>query len=579
MFFPKGSLSERRYRPSKPLELRIPMSDGVELAALIVQPAAAGPVPVLLGFHPYPNDEQFQASMPEGFSNKLAHVEAGDSNFFARHGYVHVVASIRGTGGSGGLFDNLGRRTVQDIHDTIEWLARQPFCDGKVGMFGMSYFAIAQMHAATLNPPALKAIFAPYAWTDMYRDRYYRGGILVHGFMRLWIPSLHKVRVAHPLRDDIGDEAYAARIEQALADPEIAALPYVVDALRHVEQAANEVIADTVLQPLDNEYYRIRSPDTLAAQGALTVPAYLGADWGIFGLHLPGALRSWEHAKGPRRLTIGPPLYLDRPIYQYHNEALRWFDHWLKGNDTGMLEEPAINLFIEGTGEWKSASSWPLPETRFTPFYLLPEGLLSEHAPWVEDATATFTDAPGRRGGLMFWTPQFVESTEVCGPICLELTASTSDTDVLWFISLHLDDPAEGRKLLTRGWLRGSQRRLDVEKSKPWQPVHTHDRREPLEPGAMTKFSIEVRPYGILLKPGQRLGLGIRCCDDEQPKTLLEAIGGGCISRQSPADITVSLSPEQPSWLVLPITRGNRIGTFFSGGIPAPLDAPIASRN
>ena len=173
-------------------------------------------------------------------------------------------------------------------------------------------------------------------------------------------------------------------------------------------------------------------------------------------------------------MTIGPPFYLDRPLYQYQYESLRWFDHWLKGVDTGMMEEPPIKLFVTGTGEWKTATEWPLPETRWTPFYLHSNGLLSEHEFWPNEGSTTFENSQFNRDSLTFLTPALVENTEVIGPIVLNLYASSTDTEVLWFVSL-LDIDLDGNEtLLTRGWLRGSQRQVDKKRSKPWQPFHPH---------------------------------------------------------------------------------------------------------
>jgi predicted acyl esterase len=93
-----------------------------------------------------------------------------------------------------------------------------------------------------------------------------------------------------------------------------------------------------------------------------------------------------------------------------------------------------------------------------------------------------------------------VENTEICGPIVLNLYGSTTDTEVLWFISLWHTDALGTEMLLTRGWLRGSHRKLDPPASKPWQPVHLHREREPLEPHQIYEFNIEIRPYAILLK-------------------------------------------------------------------------------
>jgi predicted acyl esterase len=136
----------------------------------------------------------------------------------------------------------------------------------------------------------------------------------------------------------------------------------------------------------------------------------------------------------------------------------------------------------------------------------------------------------------------------------------------LWFISLWHFDPEGKETLLTRGWLRGSQRKLNPGASKPWQPVHLHTQKEPLEPNQIHEFNIEVRPYGILLKAGERIGIKIKCADDDVPKNNLEVIGMGHVSRRTAAEISVHHNGEHPSHLLLPITKGNIIGTFISGG-------------
>ena len=265
-------------------------------------------------------------------------------------------------------------------------------------------------------------------------------------------------------------------------------------------------------------------------------------------------------------MTIGPPIYLDRPLYQYQYESLRWFDHWLKGVHTGIMEEPPIKLFVTGTGEWKAATEWPLPETRWTPFYLHSYNLLSEHEFWPNEGSTTFEDSQFNRDSLTFLSPPLVENTEVIGPIVLNLYASSTDTEVLWFVSL-LDIDLEGNEtLLTRGWLRGSQRQVDKKRSRPWQPFHPHTRREPLVPGEVYEFNIEVRPYGILFQAGHRIGLRIKCIDDEKPANFLQAIATGHLWRQASSRVTVYHNAEHPSHLLLPITKGNIIETYMSGG-------------
>jgi uncharacterized protein len=267
-------------------------------------------------------------------------------------------------------------------------------------------------------------------------------------------------------------------------------------------------------------------------------------------------------------------VYLDRPLYQYAYESLRWFDHWLKGIDTGMMEEPPIQLFIVGADEWKAAQEWPLPETKWTPFYLHADGLLSEHEFWPNDRSSTYEDSPEHHGEIEFRTPPLVEKTEICGPIVVNLYGSTTATEILWFVSLWHFDVEGNRSLLTRGWLRGSQRKLDEAASKPWQPAHLHTGREPLAPGRVYEFNIEIRPYGILLKPGERIGIKIKSADNDPVKNYLELVGIGHVSSPNASQVTVHHSSDYPSHLLLPITKGNRIGTFISGGKLPPVKRP-----
>jgi predicted acyl esterase len=564
MFSTRWHTSPRQYGIVHERDVAIPVGAGITLDADIFRPDAPGRFPVVLGVHAYSKADQLVELTPGPMSLERGHIEAGDPNFFVRRGYVHVIANIRGSGRSGGSFVYVEPEAIKDVCDAIEWLAGRPWCNGNVGMFGASFFSVVAKLVAAHNPPSLKAVFAPFGSTDVYRDRHYHGGIMSYRFLRHWVSKFDNPRIENVLKRKWGEDAYKKRIAEALADPEIAATPYLVEVLRNADAGRNPFIAAFLLNPLDNEFFRSMSIDTTAKSD---VAGYFGGCWGIYGLHLPGDFRSWETWSGPKRLTIGPPAYLDRPIYQYQYESLRWFDHWLKGMDTGLDDDPPVQLFIEGTGEWKSAREWPLPETRWTPFYLHAGGLLSEHEFWSNEGGSTFEDSTYQHGGVEFRTPPLRENTEICGPMVLNLYGSTTADEVLWFASVYDIDPAGEARLLTRGWLRGSQRRTDPERSKPWRPWHVHTVREKLTPNQVYEFNIEVRPYGILLKAGHRLMLRIKCADDEAPANALHAVGSGHIWRAGASRVTVWHDAERPSHLLLPITRGNRIGTFMSGGV------------
>jgi len=563
--------SERKYEVAVERDVAIPMSDKINIDCDIFRPNAKGRFPAILGVHCFDKSSQSTPSMPQGFCLRNGSIEAGDSNFFVRRGYAHVIANVRGTGKSGGQFLNRGPREVDDTREIIEWIAQQPWSDGNVGMFGVSYFAISQLQIAAANPPYLKAIFAPFGYTDFYRDNYYHGGILFHEFVGGWANRVFQwasrkqpnVEWSSWTRTKLGDAKYRKAIEEALQDEEIRAVPILVGALKNPEKEANPLILDIVLNRFDGTYYQERT----VKLESIKIPTYVGGCWGIYGLHLPGAFRAFENITAPKKLAIGPPIYLDRPVYQYQYESLRWFDYWLKGIDNGIMEEPTVRAFVMGTGEWKVSDEWPLRETKWTPFYLHSNGLLSEHEFWPNESCSSFEDNLfNKHGGLRFLSPPLVENTEILGPITLNLYASTTDSEILWFVSLIDVDPGGEERLLTRGWLRGSQRRIDPDRSKPWEPFHTHTKREPLAPNEIYEFRIKILPTGNLFKTGHRIGLRIRSVDDENPKTSLEAIAQGHLWRQSPSWITVYHDADHPSFLLLPVTKGNFIGTFLSGG-------------
>jgi len=226
-----------------------------------------------------------------------------------------------------------------------------------------------------------------------------------------------------------------------------------------------------------------------------------------------------------------------------------------------------VRLFLPGTGEWVQASDWPLPQTRWTEFYLHQGGLLSEHDTWPWDRATMFEDSPFGHGEAVFTTPPMVETTEVIGPMVLRLFASTTDTDALLFVTVFAQDADGTRDELTRGWLRASQAELDPERSTPWLPHHRHERREPVEPGQPRCYEIPIVPAACRLQPGQRLGVRIKAADDEPPADMVRGTALGHVSRQNAALITIHHDEDRPSALVVPVTRGNLLGTFASGGV------------
>ncbi len=575
MFSTKWKTSARTYNYVVERGVKIPMPDGVRLDCDIWRPESGDKFPAILGFHCYHKAAQTGPITPAAISTAQwrhpgqertnASLEAGDPIFFARRGYVHVVCNARGTGNSEGKWDFSGPQEVSDVYNVVEWMATQPWCDGNVGMFGVSYFAWIQLLAATLNPPHLKTIFCPWGSTDFYRDIFYRGGMFAYKWPIGWSQTSLTYANAKPesySKKEMGEDGFREALANLLRDEDVKAVPELVQVLKNPEAGPNPFIVDLALHPLYDKYWEERTVDYSKIQ----IPAYIGGDWACYGIHLPAAFRSWEKLNVPKKMIVGPPVYLDRPLYQLQHEAVRWFDYWMKGINTGIMDEPPVRAFIMNTNQWKEGDDWPFPETKFTPFYIHEGGLLSEHEHWSYEGSDSFEDSPWMRGSVKYTTPPLVEDTEVVGPIMLKLYGATTDPDVNWIISLLEIDSEGNERLLTKGWLKGSHRELDMEKSKPWEPIHTHRKSEPLTPGEIYEFDIKLVPTGNLFKAGSRIAVKIRCVDDE-PKNPLELIGTGSLARTGVSRVTVFHNEDYPSYLLLPITKGNLLNTYFSGGI------------
>lgn len=553
-------------------DVAIPVDDGaVTLAADVFRPDADDPVPAVIGASAYPKEYQSAEIKPKSIGPQLAWVESGDPRYFARRGYAHVIIEVRGTGRSTGEWRNTDRREARDIVDAMDWLADEPWCTGAFGMFGVSYFARIQKMVASLGPDRLEAVFCPWGGTDPYRGKFYHGGILMHEFVNEWRTHFDNPRAYSWTKANRGDE-YDALVESALADPEIAAHDDLVSALDDPDDATDPFLVDVLLNDTDNAYYDERRVDHSTCE----VPAFLGSGWGIYGLHLPGDLRSWREWRGPKRLLVGPPVYLDRPVYQLQPEAVRWFDYWIKGEENGVMDGPPVTVFVTGTGEWKTADDWPLPETTWQRFYLHDEGLLSERDHWSNEGYTTYEDGPYRHEHVTFQTPPLVEATEVVGPATLRLYASTTGSEVLFFVELFEADDEGDERELSRGWLRGSMRAVDPDRSEPWRVHHPFDKRDPLVPGEVYEFFVNVVPTGVRVPPGHRLGLRVSSADvgggwgGDGEVRWHQALATGHVYRQSVDRVTVYHDADHPSSLLLPVTAGNELGTFYSGGEPTP---------
>jgi predicted acyl esterase len=466
-------------------DLRVAMRDGVRLALDIFRPWAAGEkFPALISWSPYTRQLQ-QTLVPIGQN------EAGLTEFWVPRGYVHVIVDVRGSNDSEGAWDFCGPKEQQDLAEMIEWVASRPWCNGNVGMMGCSYFGRSQLLGAVHQPPSLKAIFPYDASTDMYRDNLYRGGIPTMGFPLLWFSDL----------------AFLNFWGGRLKDP---------SGFHHHFQ--------TVLgrkYPFDCEYYQERC--TWTKLDRIKIPTYFGCDWHFYNLHLPGLFEGWEGtANIPKKMLAGPTPVPRRPHAVYHFEALRWYDHWLKGLDTRVMEGPPIQIYIQGENHWRSEQQWPLARTEWRELFLggpagEDNGQLSETPGSDSERSYAYDPAnPEARFGrprLVYRTQPLPADLEITGPLSLTLIAQSSATDTDWIVVFADEGPDGKITTLTKGWLRASHREVDSKKSKKARPWHPHSRSLPLKPGQPEEFQIGIVPTCNLFKKGHRIRLEIASSD------------------------------------------------------------------
>ncbi len=345
-------------------DLRVPMRDGVELAADAYQGVEDKPRPALVALSPYGKELQALAltTPPQRRPSPMwdGCIEAGDIARIVKEDYVHVIGDLRGSGHSGG--EHIGNYNAggvslgQDAYDFIEWVAEQPWCDGNVGMVGISYFGSMQVLAAAERPPHLKAIFVSGGHYDFYETTY-------HGGIMWFMPRAAREgrggdsgwaftdNVKSRMIEKYSPEELKRLVEKRLQDPDVAAWPNLVHVLNYPKN--HEAWFDIVMNELDGDWYEERNPITLAPN--IDIPVWLQIDQGR-GWTMDGTIELFNELKGPKKLDIGPyPPMQSRPFIEEHDKMFRWYDYWIKGIDNGVMDEPAVSVFVEGSRELVTA--------------------------------------------------------------------------------------------------------------------------------------------------------------------------------------------------------------------------------
>ena len=521
------NLSQPTHAMAHDDDVAVTMRDGVMLIADVHRPAEPGKYPALVAASPYPRQIQ-NLGAPAGF------IEAGATDFFVPRGYVHVIANCRGTSGSGGTFGFFDGQERRDMYDLVEWVAQQPWSDGSVGMIGISYFAGTQMEAAVERPPHLKAIMPIAGTYDLYESATHHG-LVSSGFLtpflfmigmtsghtnKLWRSKLIDAVRALLLTPDIHK-----KFEMANGEAAIAGLKVLLK-LHHDPHPWDDLWrAIAAEHPFRDAWWEDRN--LLPLLDRVEIPVYLGCDWQNVPLHLPHTFTAYERLTKSKevRVAMMGKHGLAWPWESLHIEAIAWFDHWLKGQDTGILEGPHIRYMLPEAEGWRTSNAWPIREAVQQAYALRVDGGLSEDE--GEAGSRTYMNLGGglnRPRASETDPPPFLEWTtaplshdlDLIGPIELQLDAACTAPETAFIVVLQDVDENENAINVTGGYLRASLREVDEAASKPSAPFLPCRAFEAVPIGEKVSYQIPLVPNARRFRAGHKLRLYLTT-DDQSP--------------------------------------------------------------
>ena len=567
--------TDRRYRNMSTVEhtmtretdVAVPLADGGHLLADVYRPENEGRYPVLIAASPYPRQIQ-------DLGAPTAIIEAGDSEFFVSRGYVHVIANLRGTGGSTGEWGMADGQERQDLYELVEWAAAQPWSSGEVGMIGISYFAIAQIGAAATRPPHLKAIFPLEVTSDLYEAAYHYG-LFSSSFMTPWLIMLG---VTAPKSDAFWRGHVANTARKVLSQPSVhkklgningeqgkSILTLIMKAPYDAHPWDDLWRAVAIDHQMRDEYWDDRN--ALPLLEGLDIPTYIGCDWDNVPMHLAGTFSTWAAmADNPNlRMALLPDGATTWPWESMHVEALAWFDRHLKGRDTGIDEGPRIRYALPGTDEWRTSDVWPPLGTTYRELGLGHDGTLAQDpAPGSRELVTLGTGLGRPRRshksdppGALYWQSQPLDADlDVIGNIELQLTATTTAADTAFIVLLRDIAPNGSITAVTQGWLRASLREVDETRSSTGAPVLPC--RSPLAVpiGVPVDYRIPLVPNARRFAKGHRIQLMI--ASDDQPEEVPVMLD----YRHAPVGTSARNTIHSSSRLLLPVMAPSKdLGT------------------
>ena len=567
----------------------VTMRDGTRLATDVFRPDAPGRFPVLINRGPYGKDD---------------YVASPDHSvwFFPTHGYVVLSQDCRARFESEGDYYNPLFQEVQDGYDTVEWAARQPWSNGRVGTTGQSYLGATQYTLATNNPlpPQLQAMAPVSASSDFHQSWvYHTGGAMEWGWM---VPyAIHKGRNT---LERLGRSDLLAQMDDYVLEPGNFGRPLKDEWFRHLPlkdwigrlQETAPYFREYFEQELDGPYWW--QLNLLRNLEGIKIPLFHVSSW--YDIFLEGALNAYravtdqggsETARRNQKLLVGPWAHI-RPYtratsvdtgdidfgpeaqIELHDHLRRWFDYWLKDIDTGIMDEPPVYIFVMGDNRWRHENEWPLARTHYTRYYLHSDGTantrsgdgtLSTVPPGAEPPDRYVYDpadpAPTLRGNtlmiphgvadqrstedrgdvLVYTSEPLEQDLELTGPIKVQLFAASSAVDTDFTAKLVDVRPDGYAQNIQDGIIRARYR------SSARQPTF-------ITPGQVYEYTIDLWATSQVFKAGHRLRVEISSSNfprfDRNPNTGAPL---GEDTRLETAQQTVQHSADYPSHIVLPV--------------------------
>jgi len=538
----KGEEAKPVYKIKVEKDVMVPMRDGVRLCTDIYRPDTdEEKFPALLAFAYWQkNNNETYAWMAEHPQRYLdspfwdGSLEACNFTYTVPRGFVHVIPDPRGVGDSEG-YGTKPWFNKEDIYDMVEWIAAQPWCNGKVGMIGPSAYSITQIHGATAKPPHLVAlrcdecacgtwdyfdgtvdIMAPYMISTGGH-----GNDAPPGVPNYEYTPEPPVMLSHPDIDKLLEEArqfpdyrYNTKWYSFLRYPR--KMPLMFDFLLEALHPRKGAVSHSFVN--EDKVHEIDQP------------IYLGTPWQQ-RLYTFFTFDVWNTVSTPanqKKLIVYPPNNTLRPYVEYHDEMVRWHEYWLKGKDNGIMDEPPVKIFIMGINKWRFENEWPLKRTQYTKFYLQPGGGLSTQEPDPNaEPDVLYQQAPYLDPTvycLRYSTGVLDHDVEVIGEVSLNLFASIDCDDTTWYADLLDVDENGTQFVVSSGALRAKFRALDKEKSTPSHPIHIWADPVPVQPGVVYEYNMQMMQTACVFKKGHRIELLIRNQDDLRSKLAMNGV-------------------------------------------------------